>query len=77
MELIIENSKLDTNKQGIQNDRVDARVENWITQENHRVESLWIALKGWWNNERNQQRLNQIKQILSELNYEKYGFERK
>jgi hypothetical protein len=68
-------------EQEIQDEKLDTKILNdiefWITKENHRVEALWIALRGWWNNERTQQRIHQIKQILSELNYEKYGHERK
>jgi len=45
--------------------------KNWITQENHRVESLWISLRGWWNNERTPLRIEMIESILKELRYEK------
>jgi len=52
-------------------------LEQDIQDENHRIEALWIALRGWWNHQRTELRLTQIKQILSELNYEKYGHNRK
>jgi len=45
--------------------------ENWITQENHRVESLWISLRGWRNNERTAQRLEIIEGIIKELRNDK------
>jgi len=45
--------------------------ENWITQENHRVESLWISLRGWQNNEHTLLRIEMIESILKELRYEK------
>jgi hypothetical protein len=47
--------------------------ENWITQENHRFESLWISLRGWWNNERTAQRLEMIEGIIKELRRESKG----
>ena len=44
--------------------------ENWITQENHKKESLIISLRGWWNNERTAQRLEIIEGIIKELRRE-------
>jgi hypothetical protein len=51
--------------------------ENWILGENHRVESLWVSLRGWWNNERTNQRIEQIELILAELYFEKHGINKK
>ena len=44
--------------------------ENWIMNENHKKESLIISLRGWWNNERTDQRVDVIEGIIKALRRE-------
>lgn len=45
--------------------------ENWIMSENHKKEILIISLRGWWNNERTEQRIEVIEGIIKELRNDK------
>ena len=67
---IKDSEKLNTEKIGIVNDRIDTRVEKWIFDENHRIEALNIALRSWEKEEDSDLKESQIAVIKKELEYE-------